>query len=749
MSRVVLACALLLAACAVRVGQPPARLMTLPWTDAPADQTVLRARALLDRGEVEEALALVETVRQQHPRHVDAHRVRQDILRQRGRRGVLVHELDEWLERTPDDPLALYLRGRVEFSSDRKLELFERAAQAGPERLWPWLGLAHTLAQRDPGRGAKLFESLYRSTDAHPVIAQAYAPTLARLGRERELVELWRAMAQDARVAGVGQIGLARSLLAVEDRDGAWDAVLEALRLRPFDGRVHALVEGWLAGGASDGQAEELFDLLRASPERLQAFAQNGGLEPLVELFERHRQPHAAIAVLAAAGTDARSPRLRRTERRLRLAVGDLRGFLALLRADAPRRLVLAEDNQLRGRWLTLLDGPWHAGDPLATAERAAALLTALLRTGFVAEAEQLGGLAQMRWSEDPAVAERLAEARAELAFEAALRRLLYRGYRSGSTSSLAEVTAELRAVSERIFGRDVVGEVERFYVPLVGELLDPFRGGLMAHLANYNRHLVLGRRSGGTAEGMLLSRLAVTELGEDEALPLPGRCFEVVACDRDVRAFRGVVGGDIAGVALLNHYLVDFDAVREWAGAVSERRRVVAADGGALLRDPLPAAPGFDPLDVAHRLSVMSSVEDTDLDFAVLDTIRHHERQHLVDSFYYLPIGLNLGRGLGLMLQFGLSAAVIEGEMERRAELASLAVSPHTELVLAHIVDFLGDPGAESPHHRGFSELARQLAAALRGRGVDEERALPSRWHLLDMAVVRECARELLERLP
>ena len=86
---------------------------------------------------------------------------------------------------------------------------------------------------------------------------------------------------------------------------------------------------------------------------------------------------------------------------------------------------------------------------------------------------------------------------------------------------------------------------------------------------------------------------------------------------------------------------------------------------------------------------------------------------------------------------------------MERRAELAALALSPHTELVLAHIVDFYGDPPLRSPHHIGFSHLHEQLHDELVAMGVEPERAAPSRWHELDMAQVREAAGRLLDRLP
>src|SRR5690606_11204171 len=108
-----------------------------------------------------------------------------------------------------------------------------------------------------------------------------------------------------------------------------------------------------------------------------------------------------------------------------------------------------------------------------------------------------------------------------------------------------------------------------------------------------------------------------------------------------------------------------------------------------------------------------------------------------------------NLLRGAGLLFQFGLSPASIEAEMERRAELAALALSPHTELVLAHIVDFYGDPPLSSPHHRGFSELLQQVHEQLLRQGIAPAQAVPSQWHTLDMAQIREAASTLLAELP
>ncbi|MBL8727266.1 MAG: hypothetical protein JNM25_02470, partial [Planctomycetes bacterium] len=79
---------------------------------------------------------------------------------------------------------------------------------------------------------------------------------------------------------------------------------------------------------------------------------------------------------------------------------------------------------------------------------------------------------------------------------------------------------------------------------------------------------------------------------------------------------------------------------------------------------------------------------------------------------------------------------------------LASLATSAHTELVLAHIADFLAEPESQSPHHQGFGALGRELDLELRALGVPAELAVPSRWHLVDRELVRQAARRLLANL-
>lgn len=731
------------------LGGPPARVHGLPSDLDSVDRIVREARDLHERGEGRKALDRLAGALGDGPMPIDAARLRQDVMRERGRRGSLLQEAEQRRRRDPDAAASHYLFGRIVRDPAAKLASFRRAAECDPSSAWPWLGLAHTLRLQAPRQALAIYADLLAASDAHPLVATAYAATLRETGDAAGALRVYGEMRNDPRARSIADLGLARLALAREDRATAWSALLEALRGRPFDPGVQALVLAWLEAGAGDDQAAQLLDVLREDATAMAAFGEHQGALPLVMLLARSGQLQEVRNVLERAGVTARQAQLRRLQRRVLLALGDVDAFLATVRADVPLAVVDHEPNQLRGRWLSLLHGPWHDGDALASAGGSVALLTALRDVGWLAEVELLAASVARRWPEHAAASGAVRdEVRAELAFESGLRRLLYRGYQEQDPSSLTVVLGRLRDLSQRVFGRDVVGQPPVFSAPLVGEMVDPFRGPLAEHLARYNKHLVLGRRSGGVAEGLLVSRLSLAELPASAELALPSRCVEVIGIDRDVKSLGTVAGGDLAGVALLNHFLIDFDAVREWAGSVADRRRIAAEDGNALLADPLPDDPGDDPFDVAWRLALLSPVQDNELDLAVLDTIRHHERQHLVDSFYYLPVESNLWRGLGLLFAFAFSPSAIEAEMERRAELASLAVSPHTELVLAHIADFMADPDAESPHHQGFGALGHELTAAFVAAGVPPADAVPSRWHLVPRATVQAAAKQLLAGL-
>ena len=741
-----------LSACAASVGaRIPGRVSS--ETTSVHLERVAAAQRLADAGQVREALAAVDAIRSDGL-VVEAERLRQDLLRQRGRLGALRAEAEARVAAQPDSGLARYLLGRIQPPGQARAT-FEEAARKSGGSVWPWLGLAFALRESDPQQAMAIYERLHAASDGMPTVAIAYANSLRSAGKLREAVAVYDGLLQrGGDSAGIAHLGLAQTLFALgkaEDRARAWNSFLLALRDRPGDPGVHGILREILRAGAPDDQIESCLDVLRESSTRWRAFARGAGAEILAQLLPRLQQPQAALAALDSIPADERPPELSAQRRRLLLACGDARAFHEALCAELPRSAIDAEDNQVRVVWRSLLSLCEAGDDPLASADRAIRYVAALRDAGLLVEAELCAAAEQRRRGDSQRLGELLDEVRKEIAFENALRRLLYRGYAKDEPTDLGAFLADARRLSLAMFGRDVTGPDVRFSVPFVGEMLDPFAAGLCKHLARYNRHLVLGRRAGGIPEGLLFTRLSVRDLPEDPALPVPGRCREVLGTDRSVRSLSGVLGGDLAGVALMNHYVVDHDAVVEWAQAIQRRQRIVAEDGGAALADALPSrVDPFDPLDVNFRLSAASSMQDIDLVDAVLDTIRLHERRHLVDSFHYMPVESNLWRSIGLLIQSGFSPHAIESEMERRAELAALAYSRRPEIVLAHISEFLegeaGDGG--SPHVRGFTQLAQRLATE---HGTDAMGApiSVSRWHGLDVETVRRTARRMMAELP
>ncbi len=743
---------LLLAACATR--SVPGLPGKVGSTSHEAQlRAVSAAETKVDAGDVLGAIAELEQARSLGL-SVELERLRQDLLRQRGRLGALRIEAEERVRSQPDSGLAHYLLGRVQ-APELAAPTFARAVALAPESVWPWLGLAFSQRERDPSKALRIYAGLYEASDAMQSVAIAYAGALRSSGKLREAVEIYDTLAkQGGRAMGIGSLGLAQTLLAMgvtgDERLRAMSAFLVAIAERPSDPGVHSIVRESMRAGVPDDQLEQCLDVLRSSPDRWQAFARGPGAEILSALMPRLGHPQAGIAALEAIPDADRAPAATAHLRRLLLEVGDTRAFHERLLRDIPARTLDAEDNQVRSIWRALL-GTCAAGeDPCSDANRARGYVEALRDVGMLSEAETVAVLAQRRHGASSVPRELLEEIRREVAFENEVRRLLYRGYAKDESRDLGMFLADARRASLATLGRDVVGEDVRFSVPLVGEMLDPFAAGLCRHLARYNRHLVVGRRSGGTVEGLMFARLSLRDLPADPALPVPGRCREVLGIDRSVRSLSGVLGGDLAGVALMNHYIVDHDAVVEWAQSIARRQRIVNEDGGAALADPLPEdCDPLDPLDANFRLSASSSMQDTEITEAVLDCIRLHERRHLVDSFYYMPVESNLGRSIALLVQFGFSPHAIESEMERRAELAALALCKRPEVVLAHISEFLAEDDQGSPHVRGFTQLGRELIDALVKEGVAPEDAAVSRWHRLDPAMVRRAASRLLAELP
>ncbi len=711
---------------------------------------VWMARRLFERGEPRRALAAVGEVLERHPDAVDAARLRQDILRARGRFGLVRWEAEQRLAAAPASAAAHYLSGRLQPADSAKRAAFARATALDPHSFWGWLGSAYSLRGEDLSAALTTYSWLWHRSEQHPLAAVAFAAALREGNQLDDAVAVYTALCGDDRNPGVGELGLAEVYTARDQLDLAWPMLLSAIELRPFDGGVGRLLSQYVSRGLPEHRLEELVSTVRREPARQAALSRGGGALPVAQLFAAAGDPPAALEVLGGDPHSRSVPGARRLWWQLLLARGDVAGYLQDLRDWLPLWLIDDERNQLRGRWRALLDGAWMTAEaPLGDASEAARLVRALLDVGLLEAAERIGTLAIAAHSSASrgarATLEQVrAEASRERAFEGAVRRTLYRGYAAVEPRGLDAVLQELRRHSQKILGVDVVGRPERFELPFVGELLDPFAEGLCAHFAKYNRHLVLGERQGRSAEGLMLVRLSMTELPPDSDLPLEGRALEVVGEDRRIRSLSGAYGGDLAGVALLNHYVVDMDSVREWAEELLERRRIARADRSAIADDPLPdSVDTLDPVGVHWRLGLQSPVEDEGLQAAVLDVIRWHERAHLVDVFHYLPLEANLGRIAGLLVENGFSAASVEAELEARAETAALALSAHPRLVLAHLAVFL-EGQSTTPHGVGFRRASRRLAEAMAARGLDSR---ASRWHRADPEEIRQIARELLAR--
>lgn len=739
-----------LTACATPRPDLPTPLTGVPGTQ-PGDEWVAAARGMAEREQDRESLAELERILARWPDQVDAHRLRQDLLRERGRIALLRTEAEQRLDGDGGSAPALYLAGRIAPRTGEKLQWFERALAADRSCFWAWLGLAHTLRSTDSERALAVYAELDTASGQHPLVGIARAAALRAALQVAEAAAIYERLRGDRRVPGIGDLGLAELHAHGERQDLGWAALMSSLRVRPYDAGVRQLVRDALARGVTEDRVHQILDLLRVDPRR---FAELVAVDAplLAHLHLRLGDAFAARAELERSGGPPGTPAERRLWREVVLRCGDLRAYLDELAASLPRDVIDDPRNQVRSAWRTLLDGPWMSGEePLARPEDAVALIEALEHVGLIEPAARVLALARLRTSDAPtrarlgAIEERIGR---RLSFERALRRVVYQGYLAGSEPrSLDSVLDELRRIGREIFGEDVVGEPRRFQIPFVGEMVDPFSPGIGTFVSGWNRHLVLGQRDGRPVEAMLLTRLSLADVAEHADLPLPARTREVVAEDRRVRSLGSVYGGDLAGVALFNHYIVDYDAVREWAWAIRERRRVAREDGEVVLRDPLPQRIGeLETLGVDWRLSLTSPVADPQLESAVLDMIRWHEHAHLVDAFHYLPPEENLLRILGLLFSFGFDALAIESEFEARAETAALALSPHTELVLAHIAGFLdGEPG-DSPHARGFRNLALQIARRAEARGLPG--AHPSQWHRLDPAAARAIGRELLGEL-
>jgi predicted Zn-dependent protease len=258
MRAVVLLCSLLVACTSGVARLAPSEVLDIPWRDDAIGRSLVAARQLSERGEPKAALTEVDKILAADPDNVDAQRLRQDIERGRGRTGLLRAEVERRLRRNPDDAIAHYLRGRLYSDDGKRAREFRRAAKLAPKSFWPWLGLAYALRNSEPDESLAIYARLYRATDHHPVVAVAYALGLRQAGRYEEALHVYEDLRGSSDVPGVGDLGMAQTLLGMgaERRRESWTAMFAALRARPFDPGIQQLVRDWLRAGVPDEQVE-------------------------------------------------------------------------------------------------------------------------------------------------------------------------------------------------------------------------------------------------------------------------------------------------------------------------------------------------------------------------------------------------------------------------------------------------------------------------------------------------------------
>ncbi len=739
-------------------------------TEVPAEllQRFREAETLSHRGEAEAALALLDEIIAQQPLFVAAQRLRQILLRERGRAGLLWREVEELERRFPGRPEPHYLATRL---MPRLYERYERIMEG--QRRWPtswWTTYAETWRRLRVREGEEE--------------AQAAAMRLAQA-------------AGDANWPG-GAL-LAASLVDASKPWGGAQALFESLKQRfPDDASLDfaryragkawwSLAESGIRGAPHAPSAAEvvrrvcsnplqrrlfvdfLRETLRHEPGLIRGLIETVGAERLLTACRLESASDVEGAVLQVAIDERRHHGIGRvgfwyaspTRRVMREQAqrGDLEAVVATHETSLPRIVLEDEGNRLAPRVRALYRGPYRGIQqcPEGSAEARGAL-RALLDCGAVDEVLLLG----LAWHKHEAeIADLVAEARSFQLFEVAF---IERLSVLEEKSRLEDCLEVVRQVSLEILGQDVVGQVRILDFPVIGgRLVDPFGPGLPRFFDRYGKHLVLGTLDEPTRRPAIGIGTKVYErrLPVRPGLLVPGRGVEVMLESWSFATSLGLGFSEPAGIALWNHYVLDLRKWEEWVDDLQRLFDKFDADAGVLLDDPIPQADALSlnrPAQVDWKLLAAAQRSDgryrERIGERVLTLLRLHEHAHIVDAQRFLPALRNPGASFQLFAKSGFQAAVLMADLEGRAELAALAFGADPRLTLAHLSSFIGDAYEEagSPHRLGFARMLRRLVAAWEADGAPGAREpgsnLLAQLHLLDPERAVQYARTILAGL-
>lgn len=700
------------------------------------------------------------------PSFVEAHRAYQNLKIAEGFHGQLRNEYRRRLEVDANDPIAIYLMGRLHSQVAAQHEACARAVAAAPDFYFGWIGLGHTAIElRDPRTATTAFE---KAIELDPNRSEAWRGRLRQL--ERTLGDEARARAVDVakklRAIDPFDADATRVLAerAVEEKrrdDAVRDIV--TLAIESADPTAANLLRDFFSRHAVDGDFERLRDIFAPFAD-----ARAGAADwrrVLAWLEERAGDPRAALALLDAfqGGNDPRD--LRRMRRRLAITCGDFERALRDLIADRFESGFAIEDRTNELALRALLESPLRE----KRGDDATACIDSLNRNGLLELAIALGSELLREDPTNRELRDRVARSIAHRRFVAELLAFFERSYATldGDQTGFDEFVRAVRRISRDCLGEDVVEPVVRREYVAIGSFLDPdpeHGSGLARYFERFGQFLVVGQRSLGGIDGYLLTQIASRRI-EQGGKPV----LRVLGEDLIIPSRIESKGGEIAGFALETFIVLNVDRARSAAErtrrAWNDRITADSSQPAALLDEIEIAASAAERIALDEPGSVVlrtllrsygaflsNGGRPAEYDGSMLDAVEAHERAHIADAHEFLPLFDDVSRKVGILAENGFSGANVEAWLEGRAQLEALAAAADPRIALAELLRDLPSRVASPPHSAGYYDVAEQLVQLIdESRSalpeIDFSRVIVQQLDRLPPDRIRGLARLLLER--
>lgn len=676
------------------------------------------------RGEREAAKHSYRAACELAPSFVDAHRAYQNLVLAEGFRGALRREYRARLDQAPEDPIAIYLFGRLESDIAAQRDACERAVAAAPNLYSAWVGLGITsLELRDPATATRAFETAIR---LDPGRADAWRGRLRQM--ERTLGEEAKARAAEIamKLRAIDPFDLdatrvlAQRAIDERRREQASNDVATLARESRDPGAARLLLD-FLARNASARDVERMRDLF--SPLARERAGDPEWRRLLAWLEERAGDPMAALSLLDgyATTTDDRASIL--TRRRLAIACGDFDRVLREVIEDRFESGFDFDDDSAERELRAL------AEQPLAARRGAAAVssIESLYRHGLLDLALAVGSAILREEPTNIELRSTLDRGIAHRRFVAELASWFDRAY-GGAADDANDLDAFLRAarrLSVDCLGTDVVEPLVVREYTAIGRFLDPDPEtgcGLARYFDRFGTFFVAGERSLGGIHGYALTRIARSRV------EIEGRSvLRVLGEDLRIPSPLEAAGGEIAGFALEKFIVMNVDRAR--ASAIRVRRawdeRVSAMVARPLvLDDPIdPAVNDHDRISLREPGSIVLRTwlrsygafldeggKPEEFAGLTLDAVEAHERSHISDAHEFLPLYQDVPRKLTIFAENAFSASKVESWLEGRAQLEALIHARDPRIALAELLRDLPARDASPPHSVGYYEVAEEL---------------------------------------